>query len=196
MSSQGAVKASPRERLLSTATELFTTQGIRAVGIDRILKDSRVAKASLYNSYGSKDALVVAYLEHMHTADVEAWSKRTSSMERPRDRILAFFDLVLASGSIPMGSPFIAAALEFPEPATAGERAIRAAVDAHRQWVLDTITEQLRLMGLQDPDNIEEMALRLVVLLDGAVTAARMLDHVSSTMTARAMAEMTLRLVD
>ena len=196
MSSQGAVKASPRERLLSTATELFTTQGIRAVGIDRILKDSRVAKASLYNSYGSKDALVVAYLEHMHTADEDAWSKRTSSMERPRDRILAFFDLVLASGSIPMGSPFIAAALEFPEPATAGERAIRAAVDAHRQWVLDTITEQLRLMGLQDPDNIEEMALRLVVLLDGAVTAARMLDHVSSTMTARAMAEMTLRLVD
>ncbi|ANI93788.1 TetR/AcrR family transcriptional regulator [Dietzia timorensis] len=196
MSSQGAVKASPRERLLSTATELFTTQGIRAVGIDRILKDSRVAKASLYNSYGSKDALVVAYLEHMHTADEEAWSKRTAPMDRPRDRILAFFDLVLASGSIPMGSPFIAAALEFPEPTTAGERAIRAAVDTHRQWVLDTITEQLRLMGLQDPDNIEEMALRLVVLLDGAVTAARMLDRVSSTMTARAMAEMTLRLVD
>lgn len=196
MSSQGAVKASPRERLLATATELFTSQGIRAVGIDRILKDARVAKASLYNSYGSKDALVVAYLEHMHTADQEAWSTRTASMERPRDRILAFFDLVLASGSIPMGSPFIAAALEFPEPATAGERAIRSAVDAHRQWVLDTITEQLRLMGLQDPDNIEEMALRLVVLLDGAVTAARMLDHVSSTMTARAMAEMTLRLVD
>lgn len=196
MSSQVAVKASPRERLLKTATELFTSQGIRAVGIDRILKDARVAKASLYNSYGSKDALVVAYLEHMHTADEEAWSKRTVAMERPRERILAFFDLVLASGAIPMGSPFIAAALEFPEPATAGERAIRAAVDAHRQWVLDTITEQLRLMGLQDPDNIEEMALRLVVLLDGAVTAARMLDRVSSTMTARAMAEMTLRLVD
>lgn len=184
-------------RLLDTATELFTSHGIRAVGIDRILKDSKVAKASLYNAFGSKDALVVAYLEQMHDSDVAAWETRTAPMQRPRDRILAFFDLVTTlPGAIPTGSPYIAAALEFPEPATPGEHAIRAAVDAHREWVLGTITSELRAMGLQDPDNIEEMAMRLVVLHDGAVTAARMHDHTTSVRTARNMAEMILRLVD
>lgn len=196
MSSQGVAKAGPRERLLATATELFTSQGIRAVGIDRILRDAKVAKASLYNAFGSKDALVVAYLEQMHASDLAAWETRTAPMRRPRDRILAFFDLVAVPGAIPSGSPYIAAALEFPEPQTSGEHAIRAAVDTHRTWVLDTITKELRAMGLEDPDNIEEMAMRLVVLLDGAVTAARMHDHVTGAQTARAMAEMTLRLVD
>ena len=62
MTSTRSTKPGPRERLLATATRLFSTDGIRAVGIDRILREAGVAKASLYNTYGSKDELVVAYL--------------------------------------------------------------------------------------------------------------------------------------
>ncbi|PZO98753.1 MAG: TetR/AcrR family transcriptional regulator, partial [Corynebacterium urealyticum] len=50
----------PRQRLLASATNLFTTEGIRVIGIDRILRDADVAKASLYSLFGSKDNLVVA----------------------------------------------------------------------------------------------------------------------------------------
>lgn len=189
-------KVSPRERLLRTATELFTSYGIRAVGIDRILKESAVAKASLYSAYGSKDGLVVAYLEHMDATDRRAWQDRAAQLGDPRARILAFFDLVLTGGPIPRGAPYIGAALEFPEPLTAGERAIRAAVSARRQWVLETITAQLADMGLEDPDNIDDMAIRLMVLLDGAATGARMSNTPDSVLTARSMAELILRLVD
>lgn len=189
-------KVSPRERLLRAATELFTAYGIRAVGIDRILKESAVAKASLYSAYGSKDMLVVAYLEATDTADRERWQAVAAELPDARARILAFFDLVLVPGRAPMGAPYIAAALEFPEPATPGEEAIRAAVDARRTWVLQTFRDQLREMGLQDQENIDDIADRLVVLLDGAVTAARMSNAPDAVHTARSMAELILRLVD
>ena len=63
----------PRQRLLASATNLFTTQGIRVIGIDRILRDADVAKASLYSLFGSKDNLVVAYLQELDQKWREDW---------------------------------------------------------------------------------------------------------------------------
>ena len=54
---------SPRQRLLDTATRLFYAEGIRAVGIDRIIAEAGVAKATFYNHFPSKDDLVLAYIE-------------------------------------------------------------------------------------------------------------------------------------
>jgi len=53
-----APKRSPRERLLAAANELFYAEGVQTVGIDRIIEHAGVAKASLYNTFGSKEALV------------------------------------------------------------------------------------------------------------------------------------------
>ena len=58
-------RPSPRQRLLKAATRLFTTEGIRVIGIDRILREADVAKASLYSLFGSKDNLVIACLEQL-----------------------------------------------------------------------------------------------------------------------------------
>jgi len=57
-------KKSARERLLETADRLFYAEGVQTVGIDRILDESGVAKRSLYTNFGSKDALIEAYLQH------------------------------------------------------------------------------------------------------------------------------------
>ena len=46
-------RPSPRQRLLDAATKLFTEEGIRVIGIDRILREADVAKASLYSLLGS-----------------------------------------------------------------------------------------------------------------------------------------------
>lgn len=178
-----------------TATRLFPANGIRAVGIDRILKEAGVAKASLYNTYGSKDELVVAYLRAVAERDRALWATRAERLPGPRDRILALFDIVReqVEPATP-GSCHLAAAVEFPSPATEGERAIRAAVADHRNWVVETIRTGLWELGLRDEENISDLMDRLAVLHDGAVTTS-MLGGGHSSVTARDMAATILDMI-
>ena len=75
MQTAEAKSARPADRLLAAATELFGKHGIRAVGIDRILRESDCAKASLYSTFGSKDALVIAYLTELDMNDQDRFTK-------------------------------------------------------------------------------------------------------------------------
>ena len=59
-------KRPARERLLDAADRLFYEEGVHAVGIDRVLEQSGVAKGSLYYNFGSKDDLVRPYLQNRH----------------------------------------------------------------------------------------------------------------------------------
>ena len=58
------VTSEARQRLLETADRLFYQDGVRAVGIDRIIAEAGVAKMSLYKYFPSKDDLILAVLEH------------------------------------------------------------------------------------------------------------------------------------
>src|SRR5262245_31130334 len=62
--------ASVRDRILGTASELFYKNGVHAVGVDLVVKESGIAKTSLYRHFGSKDALVAAFLEQ---EDADFW---------------------------------------------------------------------------------------------------------------------------
>lgn len=61
---EASKRVSARERILRTASTLFNAHGIRGVGIDRIIDEAKVAKATLYAHFPSKDALIGAYLQH------------------------------------------------------------------------------------------------------------------------------------
>src|SRR5699024_1436149 len=87
-------KPGPRERNLAPALRPVSTDGIRAVGIDRLLREAGVAKASLYNTFGSKDQLVVAYLQSVAERDRALWQRRAEAAPDARGRILALFDIV------------------------------------------------------------------------------------------------------
>lgn len=179
-----------------TATRLFSTDGIRAVGIDRILREAGVAKASLYNTYGSKDQLVVAYLQSVAERDRALWQRRADAAPDARGRILALFDIVRerVEPATP-GSCHLAAAIEFPSPASEGEQAIRAAVTEYREWIATTLRAELAAMGLQDPDNISDLANRLEILHDGSVSRTMLGVAGTTAVTARDMALNTLGLV-
>src|SRR3569832_734274 len=87
-----APRAAARDRLLAAANELFYAEGIHTVGIDRIIERAGVAKASLYNTFGSKDELIVAYLR---SRQARSQARITAAIERhdePRTRLLAVFD--------------------------------------------------------------------------------------------------------
>ena len=70
MGAKAAAGPSARERLLTAASELFYDEGVHTVGIDRVIERAGVAKASLYNTFGSKDELVRAYLEGLARGDL------------------------------------------------------------------------------------------------------------------------------
>ena len=84
-----------RERILSTAYALFTRRGVRAVGIDEIISQSGVAKATMYRHFRTKNDLVLAVLqrrEQLWTFDlVERQSRLRGST--PEEQLLAIFDV-------------------------------------------------------------------------------------------------------
>ncbi|MGO1950659.1 MAG: TetR/AcrR family transcriptional regulator [Mycobacteriaceae bacterium] len=181
----------PRQRLLASATELFTTEGIRVIGIDRILRDADVAKASLYSLFGSKDNLVVDYIRELDTSWRAHWETMCEERPKPEDRILAFFDMCIADQPREnfRGSHFQNAASEYPRPETDSEYRIREAALEHRRWCRDTMADLLtEKFGYAS----RTLADQLMVFLDGGIAGAKMSKTVSPLETARELAKQLL----
>src|SRR5215472_8692437 len=85
---------SARERLLAAADELFYAEGVHTVGIDRVIEHAGVAKATLYNTFGSKEELVRAYLEQRHQARMQRMADGLARFDTPRDKLLGVFDVM------------------------------------------------------------------------------------------------------
>lgn len=180
-------RPSPRSRLLESATRLFTTEGIRVIGIDRILREADVAKASLYSLFGSKDALVIAYVEALDVEYRADWQKRTEGVTDPENKILAFFDKAIEEQPSMefRGSHFLNAAGEYPRPETDAERGIVAACVEHRTWIHSTITA---LLNAKNGYPSEEQASQILIFLDGGLAGARLTRDVTPLVTAKQLA--------
>src|SRR5208282_4126198 len=85
-------RRSARERLLAAADELFYEGGIHTVGIDRIIERAGVAKASLYDAFGSKDELIRAYLLARQEGRQARMLAKVATYSTPRDKLLAVFE--------------------------------------------------------------------------------------------------------
>jgi AcrR family transcriptional regulator len=180
-------KPSPRQRLLDAADELFYREGVHTVGIDRVIEKAGVARGSLYYNFtGGKDELVREYLLGRHAA----WSARVdasvSLAQSPRDKILAVFDVlgVLFAEPDYRGCSFMNAVAEAdpdgPEVAAAAN---------FRAWVHDLFGSLVAQLQVADP---AELADQLVVLYDGAVTAAQMDSAPRAAITAKKLATMAI----
>lgn len=81
----------PREKIMSTAARLFYEQGYNSTGINQVLEEAGVAKASLYTHFGSKDELGLAYLKEASREWFAAISKAVEKAGTPGERLLAAF---------------------------------------------------------------------------------------------------------
>jgi AcrR family transcriptional regulator len=180
-----AVRPSARERLLAAANELFYNEGVHTVGIDRVIEQAGVAKASLYNTFGSKDELVRAYLEGRHASVTELIMRAVERYDVPRERLLAVFegqgDLFAQPGY--HGCAFARASAE-SHPGDPAERA----ADAYRGWVRTLLTKLAAQAGVAEP---EVLARQLHLLFDGSGQSARM-DHDPGAAAAARAAAATL----
>lgn len=156
--------SAPRRRLLDTATRLFYSEGIRAVGIDRIIGEAGVAKATFYNHFPTKDDLVLAYVEEQDHLGREAVAMLPK--QPPRDMIAAVLgrisDAVVAGGW--RGCPFLNAAAEYPNP----KSPVRQAIDQRRLWYHGVLRDLLAATGDPAPSVTASL---LVALSDGLLEA-------------------------
>ncbi|MDT0268991.1 helix-turn-helix domain-containing protein [Streptomyces sp. DSM 44915] len=162
------VRQLPAQRLMAAAERLFPLEGIRAVGIERLISEAEVARASLYHAYGSKDGLVVAYLDRRDEVDRAAWHSAVARAEGPVARLLTLFDLAErgAPGRGFRGCLYLNAATEFPDRA----HPVAQAVARHRGWLRGMLTEELRAAGVPEPAALAPV---VELLYDGALAGSK-----------------------
>ncbi|MET8520450.1 helix-turn-helix domain-containing protein [Nocardioides sp. NPDC004968] len=160
-----------RDRLLSTASRLFYTEGLHSVGVDRVIAEAQVTRATLYRHFRSKDELVVAYLTQADEAIRARVDAARAEVEDPDDLIRAVGRSIAADIQSEgfRGCAFLNAAAEYPDPA----HVVHQAVLKHRQWFLATMTDLFAATG--KPDS-EFAGRHFVMLRDGAMAAGCLTD--------------------
>jgi AcrR family transcriptional regulator len=155
-----------RERILDTAFRLFYAYGPRGVGVDTVIAESGVAKATLYKHFPRKDDLVLAYLDKVD----QTWFGSLRAAARaagddPRDQLIGMFD-ALASACRREGyhgCAFINTAAEYP---TGGQVQVRTV--EHKNVVRAWVADLARRAGAVEPDLL---ARQLTLLIDGGLSA-------------------------
>lgn len=182
MSSPSAVP-SARERILTTAFALFYAHGIRGVGIDRIIAESGVAKATFYKHFPAKDDLVLAYLDRVD----EAWSGQLHAAAAaagpdPAAQLVGAFDALgnACRRDGYRGCAFINAAAENPAGSRIHDRTL-----AHKEAVRAWLTGLADEAGAPDPSGL---ARTLTLLLDGGLASGALDAQPDAPVAARAAA--------
>jgi AcrR family transcriptional regulator len=161
-----APSSAARARILDTATRLFYARGLRAVGVDTIIAESGVAKATFYKHFPAKDDLVVAYLDRvdeMWTGQLHAAAEAAGPA--PADQLVGLFGALDSACRRDgyRGCGFINAAAESAPGTVAHDRTV-----AHKQTVLAWLRDLAVEAGAPRPDGL---ARSLALLLDGALSS-------------------------
>lgn len=176
---------SARDRLLDKACELFYKEGIQAVGIQRLIDEAGIAKASLYAHFSSKDDLVVAYLQQSDATLRELFTQKVLQAPlSPRDKLLKLFDVqseVIAKPGY-RGCPFQNAGGELADTS----HPARAVAASHRAWMKGIVTDLVKEAGVERP---AALAAAILVLFEGAAVTAMVEGDAASSRHARWAAE-------
>lgn len=160
-----------RTRLLNTATRIFYAEGIHSVGVDRIVAEAQVTRATLYRHFSGKEELVLAYLaladQSIRGQVAAAIASDLSAAEQVRAVARSITEGIQSPGF--RGCAFLNAVAEYPE----SSHPVHQAVMAHRDWFLNTVTDLLAQTGAGTADAAGR---HFVMLRDGAMAAGCLFD--------------------
>ncbi|MGV8881897.1 MAG: TetR/AcrR family transcriptional regulator [Rhodoglobus sp.] len=168
-------RAPAKARILDVVTALFYSEGIRAVGVDRIISEAAVTKATFYKHYRSKDNLIVEYITERHRRVRRNVETLIAEAPNPRAALNMFVEAIVDEINSPgfRGCPFINAAAEFADP----DHPVRVVVTAHREWYVDTLATLMREMGHPLPGNGAD---ELLLARDGALSGGYAGDSIAA----------------
>lgn len=177
-----------REHILQTASELFYQQGIKATGVDSIVKAAGIAKMSLYKYFPSKDDLVLAHLRRKgELLEALIISGIESHNGSPKQKLLAVFEIFedFLAGPEFRGCPFINAAAEFAEENGPVQK---AGAEFYRSFYA-ILAKQARQAGISQA---KPLAQQLAMLIAGAIVSEQMQRRSEAMRTAAAAAEILI----
>ena len=170
--SKGTDKGNPRDRILETASELFYRQGYQATGINEVIKESGVAKATFYSHFPAKEDLCLAYLEKHSQAEKDNFITQVSSKRTPMSRFLSPIEAIqpwLESNNL-RGCEYLNTVAEVPDPANP----LRRKGQEHYEWLRAFLKELAQELLQSDPEkysalNASKLADDYMVYLIGAI---------------------------
>jgi AcrR family transcriptional regulator len=156
------MRESISDQIVTAAGALFYREGIRAVGIDRIIEEANVAKATLYRHFPSKDHLVAAYLQARHDRVIRSLHDVVEAATAPRDQIALIFQRLYEKADSPefRGCAFALAVAEHGD----SERVVSVA-RTHKAMVRDIFAATMSRASAS-PD---QAAAHLSLLYEGAL---------------------------
>ncbi|MDC5459226.1 TetR/AcrR family transcriptional regulator [Acinetobacter baumannii] len=160
-------KQSKREIILNTATQLFIQESYITVGIDRIITESDIAKATFYKNFPSKEELVFACLKELkldiQIAVEEHISEKSAPLEKLEQLYNWYIDWVNQNDA--RGCPFHKARMDVGDLYPS----ILVVLDEYRNWLFDTTTSILMELELDDPTALAHL---FTSLLDGIINSS------------------------
>ena len=180
----GSLRADPRQRILTAASELFRTNGVRATGVNAVIERAGVAKATFYSQVQSKDDLIRLWLR----SPAARWfdhlrAELETRTESPAERLTAFFDVLgewLSEDGF-RGCAFINTAAEFRGTEHESRHELANLSVEIQEYLRRTAAEA----GLADADGV---AAQLFLLVPGTITTANARGSAESARVARAAA--------
>ena len=163
-------RSEPRERLLSTAAEIFYTSGIRTTGVERIIGAAGVTKATFYRHFPSKEDLALAYLQREDAAirqHLQTVARNADPLEVLRVVGAEIAEELRRPGF--RGCAFINAGAEYPDPASP----VRQLVQEHRAWFHQYMTDALAKAGHRRPVSAAD---HFALMRDGAMVQGYLSD--------------------
>ncbi|WP_028266293.1 TetR/AcrR family transcriptional regulator [Arthrobacter sp. MA-N2] len=160
-----------RRNVLEVATRLFYERGIRAVGMDTVVKECGVGNATIYRQFPTKDALATAYVQGRADAWFERMEQAAGESPSPAGKLVAVFEVLAGdtAGASYRGCPMLNTNTEFPE----GNHPAHLVSVEHKQQVRDWFHSLAADAGARDP---EQLADELLLVLNGAYVTAAVLD--------------------
>ena len=185
------IEKNPRQRIIETALRLFYQQGFLATGINQIIAESNVAKATFYSHFPSKEQLCVAYLQARHTIWMDWLKKSIDNQPTPLTRLLGIFDFIREWMSTCdfRGCAFLNIASEIP----CLDSVIRNEVVRHKDSLKGYISRLLTEVedsGTPPLDTDRQQIVdMLYVLVEGAIVASQNYGQIWPIDAARQAAE-------
>jgi AcrR family transcriptional regulator len=164
-----------REKIIKTATELFYRQGYHQTGINQIIEESGVAKATFYSNFKSKEELCIAYLRELDRLDTDAIKNLLNSLNNPYERYMAIIKGVkdYVQETKFRGCAFGNIAVEVTEP----EHPIRKEVKLHEDRFRSILKDVVRDLKNSDPGfkrlNVDNVVDTYYLILEGAIVASK-----------------------